>query len=266
MTTTTARASTPRSRPVPPGRAGVALPTRQRRPGWTALALTLVVAFGAVGAWLYSSAGSKTAVVVVVREVPAGHVIDRADVSTVAMAGAVTAVAGERLDSVVGQTAAVHLLPNMLLQRSMVTAGPGLTPAQAHVGVAVRSGQIPADGLAPGDAVTVVELPAPDAPASTSASVLVERAEVFAVREDPAQAGGTLLTLVVPTQKAVSVAAASGAGRAALIRVAPNAAASKASALSPPTPSGSAPTGSAPSGSVPSGSPSGSTPSGSATR
>lgn len=214
-------ATTAPPRPIASNRLGVALPTRQRRPGWTALALTLVVAFGALGAWLYSSAGAKTAVVVVVREVPAGHAIARTDVSTVAVAGSVTAIAGERLDSVVGQTTTVHLLPNMLLQRSMISAEPGLTAAQAQVGVAVRSGQIPADGLAPGDAVTVVALPAPDAPATSTPSVLVERAEVFAVREDPAQAGGTLLTLVVPTERAVSVAAASGAGRAAVIRVAP---------------------------------------------
>ena len=212
---------TVQTRPAANGRVAAALPTRQRRPGWTALALTLVVAFGAVGAWLYSSAGAKTAVVVVVREVPAGHAIARADVSTVAVAGAVTAIAGDNLDSVVGQTAAVHLLPDTLLQRSMVTAEPGLTGAQAQVGVAVRSGQIPADGLTPGQVVTVVELPAVDAPTPGEATVLVERAEVFAVREDPAQAGGTLLTVVVPTGRAAAIAAASGAGRAALIRVAP---------------------------------------------
>lgn len=209
------------SAPQAASRAGAALPTRQRRPGWTALAVTLVVAFAAIGAWLYSSAGAKTAVVVVVRQVPAGHVIARTDLSTVAVAGAVTAVSGQNLDSVVGQVAAVPLLPNMLLQRSMITTEPSLTATVAQVGVAVRSGQIPADGLAPGEAVTVVELPATGAPESASASVLVDRATVFAVRDDPALAGGTLLTLVVPAERAVAVAAASGAGRAALIRVAP---------------------------------------------
>lgn len=216
-----AKAGRSTSPPQPAARAGAPLPTRQRRPGWTALAVTLVVAFAAIGAWLYSSAGAKTSVVVVVRQVPAGHVIARSDVSTVAVAGAVTAVSGQNLDSVVGQVAAVPLLPNMLLQRSMVTSEPALTSTLAQVGVAVRSGQIPADGLAPGDAVTVVELPPTGAPESASASVLVDQATVFAVRDDPALASGTLLTLVVPAERAVAVAAASGAGRAALIRVAP---------------------------------------------
>jgi hypothetical protein len=179
----------------------------------------LIVGFAAAGAWLYTAAGSKTAVVVVVRDVPAGHVIARSDLSTVTVAGAVTAIAGDRVDSVVGQAAAVHLLPNMLLQRSMVAATTGLPPSQAQVGVAVKSGQIPADGLVPGDIVEVVALPAANAATPGAPQVLAERAEVFAVREDPAQAGGTLLTLVVPRAQAVPVAAASGAGQIALIRV-----------------------------------------------
>ncbi len=202
-----------------PGRAGSPLPIRQRRPGWTALAVVLIVGFAATGAWLYTSAGSKTAVVVVVRDVPAGHVIRRSDLSTVDVAGAVTAIAGDRVDSVAGQTATVHLLPNMLLQRSMVAATTGMQASQAQVGVAVKSGQIPADGLVPGDVVEVVVVPSANSSTPGSPQVLAERAEVFAVRDDPAQAGGTLLTLVVPVAQAVPVAAASGAGQIALIRV-----------------------------------------------
>jgi hypothetical protein len=202
-----------------PGRAGAPLPTRQRRPGWTALAELLIVGFAAVGAWLYTASGAKTAVVVVVRDVPAGHPITRSDVSTVDVAGAVTAIGGDRLDSVVGQTAAVRLLPNMLLQRSMVTSAAGLSPSQAQVGVAVKGGQIPADGLVPGDVVEVAALPAANAASPVAPQVLVDRATVFAVRADPATPGGTLLTLVVPAAQAVPVAAAGVAGQVALIRV-----------------------------------------------
>ena len=42
---------------------------------------------------------------------------------------------------------------------------------------------------------------------------------MFAARPDPVQPGGTLLTLVVPRDRAVAVAAASGAGQIALIKV-----------------------------------------------
>ena len=213
-----------RARPGEPVR--TPLPTRQRRPGWLALATALIVAFAALGAYLYGQAGAKTPVVVVVAEVPAGHVIERSDLSTVAVAGAVTAVAAGNLDSVVGRTATVHLLPDMLLQRSMVSDAPALAPAEAAVGVAVTSGQIPADGLRPGDVVEVLALPdetlaAAAAGQASRAEVLVSAARIDASREDPAQTGGTLLTLIVPRAKAAAVAAASGAGRIALVEVAP---------------------------------------------
>jgi flagella basal body P-ring formation protein FlgA len=99
------------------------LPTRQRRPGLVALAIALIVGLAALGMYLYQQAGAKTPVLVVAREVPAGHVVARADLTAVSVAGPVTAVAAGHIDSVVGQTAAVDLLPNMLVQRSMLTRG-----------------------------------------------------------------------------------------------------------------------------------------------
>ncbi len=203
---------------VVPGSLGTALPTRQRHDGFVALAVALIVGLAAIGAYLYSSAGSKTPVVMVVREVPAGQVIERADLTTVPVSGRVVAYGADRLDSLVGQRAKVTLLPDMFLQRSMVKGGGESLPAgQAEVGVAVRSGQIPADGLAPGDAVQIVELPLPSAPGQ--ARVLVEQALVFSSRPDESVVGGTVLTVVVPTSTSTAVAAASGAGQVALVRV-----------------------------------------------
>lgn len=211
--------------PPPPAVARTPLPTRQRRPGWVASAIALILAFAALGAVLYQRAGAKTPVVVVVAEVPAGHVVTRQDLSTVAVAGAVTAVAAEHLDAVVGQTARVHLLPNMLLQRSMISADPALAATQAAVGVVTASGQIPSGGLRPGDTVDVVALPAPGAAGAGSgtpaAQVIAANARVDDFREDPARTGGNLVTVIVPREKAVAVATASGAGRIALIAVAP---------------------------------------------
>ena len=204
------------------GRAGSPLPTRERRSGFVALGVVLIISLAAIGVWLYSTAGAKTSVVVMVRPVAAGHAITRDDVSTVAVAGGVTAIGGNHLESVIGQSAAVTLLPNMLLQRSMTTGTAGLDPQEAEVGVAVTSGQVPADGLAPGDTVRVVQLPSDNASADASSSIqeLVERAAVYAVRADPAQAGGTLLTLRVPAGQADAVAMASSVGKIAVIRVA----------------------------------------------
>ncbi len=203
---------------VASGPFGTALPTRQRHNGYVALAVALIVGLAAIGAWLYSSAGSKTPVVMVVRAVPAGQVIERADLTTVPVSGRVVAFGADRLDFVVGQRAAVTLLPDMFVQRSMVKDGEESLPAgQAEVGVAVRSGQVPADGLAPGDTVQVVQLPVQNTPGQ--ARVLVEQARVFRSRPDESVVGGTLLTVVVPSSSSTAVAAASGAGQVALVRV-----------------------------------------------
>lgn len=196
------------------------MPTRQRHNGFVALAVALIVGLASLGAFLYSSAGAKTPVVMMVREVPVGQVIQRSDVTTVPVSGRVVAVAGSNLNTVVGQRAAVTLLPDTLVQRSMLTSGAGLQQGQAQVGVAVRSGQVPADGLVPGDLVRVVELPAKGA-SQLSARVLAERAEVFAARADPAVSGGTLVTVVVPEGVSTAIASASGAGAVALVKVAP---------------------------------------------
>jgi hypothetical protein len=218
---TDATASTGRGA-LPAGRVGAPLPIRQKRPGYAALAVVLIVGLAALGAYFYSQAGKKVPVVVVTTRVPVGDKIERSDLSTVQVAGDVTAIGGANLNSVVGETAVVELLPNTLLQRAMVTSAPALTGAAAQVGVAVSPGQIPADGLNPGDTVQVLQLPVKNNMSSAAApapSVLAEDATVYSSTSDPSRSGGTLLTLVVPRSAAGAVAVASNAGLIALIRV-----------------------------------------------
>ena len=87
--------------PSPVERVGTALPIRQKRPGYAALAIVLIVGLAAIGAYFYSQAGRKVPVVVVTADVPAGHKIQRSDLSTVQVAGSVTAIGGAHLGSVV---------------------------------------------------------------------------------------------------------------------------------------------------------------------
>ena len=167
------------------------LPTRQRRPGLAAVGLIVVLGMGAVFGWLYTTAGEKTPVVVMAREVPVGQVIERADLSTVDVAGSVTAIAGANLTSAVGQRAAVGLIPGTLLQRGMLTSGDPIPTGQVQVGVALKAGQLPADGVTAGDKVAVLRLGtttpgAAQAAASTAATapvVLADAADgVFGAR------------------------------------------------------------------------------------
>lgn len=223
-TTSTARVTTNGRGGFPATRVGTPLPTRQKRPGYAALAIVLIVGLAALGAYFYSKAGQKTPVVVVVKDVPAGHVISREDLSTVNVAGGVTALAGSHIDSVVGEVATVELLPNTLLQRSMVTDASPLPASAAMVGVELRPGQLPATGLSAGAQVQVLQLPnktatAPAASGPQNATVLAGSATVYTTTPDPSQTGGTLATLIVPKADAAAIAAASSAGLVALIQV-----------------------------------------------
>ena len=75
----------------PKAQHGTALPTRTRPKGYAALAVALIIGFGALGFWFYTSAGSKTPLVMTTQDIPVGHVIQRDDLTTVEVAGGVTA-------------------------------------------------------------------------------------------------------------------------------------------------------------------------------
>jgi len=201
------------------GLLGTALPTRERHNGRIALALVLIVGLAGGGAYLYSSAGSKTPVVEVVRQVQVGQALQRADLTTIDVSGPVTAFGGARLEELVGRRAAVTLVPHTLLQKAMIAQGQTLQTGQAQVGVAVTSGQIPADGLEPGDVVRVLRLPDKNAAGASVPAVLAARATVFSSVPDPTTNGSTLLTLVVLDANSNQIAAASGAGLVALVKV-----------------------------------------------
>lgn len=197
------------------------LSTKHRPRGYAALAVALIVGLGALGYFFYTQAGAKVAVVVAVNDIPAGHTIARSDLTTTEVAGGVTAVAGNHLASLVGQTAAVEILPNTLVQRAMVTTALPLSGTQALVGVAAAPGQIPSLGLRPGDKVEVLQLPEKAAaPSSSSASpILADSAVVYDIRSNPSTAGGTLLTLLVPRSSAFGIESASNSGLIALVRI-----------------------------------------------
>jgi Flagellar basal body P-ring biosynthesis protein len=202
------------------------LSARTRPKGYAALAVALIVGLGALGYYFYTTAGSKVAVVVAVQDIPVGHTISRADLGTTEVSGGVTAVAGGNLSSLVGQQAAVEILPNTLVQRAMVTTGSTVQAGQSLVGVSADPGQIPSSGLAPGDKVEVLQLPAKGTSAAPSTSapaaanaVIVRSATVYDVRANTTTAGGTLLTLIVPAADSFGVAQASNNSLIALVKI-----------------------------------------------
>ena len=204
------------------GRGSGPLPVRQKRPGYAVVAIVFIVGLGALGAFFYSRAGQKTPVVVVAKDVPAGHRIERSDLTTVNVAGGFTAIAGSNLDSVLWQVATVELLPGTPLQRAMVTSANPLPAGSSKVGVELRPGQLPAGGINDGAKVEILQLPNKNSAAANApqnATVLATGATVYESASDPSQTGGTLITLIVPSGNAPAIAAASSSGLVALVQV-----------------------------------------------
>ncbi len=203
------------------------LKTRQRRPGYIALLLALVVGLGLAGAWLYQSAGAKATVLVAAVDIEAGQVIGREDVTTVALAGEARAITADEVSTVVGKRATVPLLAGTLLQRSMLGAAATLPEGQVLVGVLLPVGAAPAGGLVAGDLVDVYRLPAATAVGGDSAAPTVVAARVavqkvaVAAKEQTVMSSGLLVTLAVPEADAAAVVAANGAKAVAVAVVGP---------------------------------------------
>jgi hypothetical protein len=202
-------------------------PPRRRRPGLAALAVMLVVGCSAVSASLVFASGDTTAVLTVVRAVPAGQALAAADLGTAEISGSgLTAVAAASRDKVLGLTAAVDLVPGSLLTDKMLTREPVPGPGQAVVGLSLKPGLLPEAELRAGTAVMLVRLAAPiGTPSSADAErigseVLVPRARVLSETSDPTT-GGRLVSLLVERSIAAEVSRAAAAGTVSLVVIGP---------------------------------------------
>ncbi len=178
---------------------------QQRNVAGVLLGLLLIV-FSAVAVALYAAnVGHRRAVLVVTRSVQAGSVIVSTDLGEVRISAdpALHSIPSSQRDRIVGNVAAVSLVPGELVTSGQLSSGPRLAAGQAVVGLSLRPGQFPA-GLRPPDQVMVVDA-GPTAGGSASASaapfstaVLVPRAEVFSV--DLAADGQTTVASIITSQ------------------------------------------------------------------
>lgn len=197
---------------------------RRRSWGLMSVAALLVVGFGLVGALVYSHAGDKVSVLEVAAPVTKGHVIAAGDLVTVDVSGVPGSIPAANVDTVVGKSAAVDLVPQTILTNQMVTAGTIPGPGKSLVGLALDASQAPADGLGQGDVVSVIAVPGQDVTQATQRDldtplVLAPSAIVYSIRGTATQSGQVLVTLIVPQGAAARVAAYETAGRAALIEI-----------------------------------------------
>lgn len=215
----------------PPGQGGRAgRLARQRRPGWIAAGIALVALAVLANVYLFKTSGHRILVVRVARNVPVGQQLVRADVDTssVAVGPGVQVIPARQLGEVIGRRATVDLRSGTLLTASQVTTQLTPQPGQALVTVAVKSGQLPPGGLAPGSQVRILSAPAgqsqdqgsgtgatpPGQGASGSAKDV--RAAVDAVG-GPDTDGTMSVSLLVTDADADAVAREASAGQIALV-------------------------------------------------
>lgn len=222
-------------------RNGLPVAPRSRRPLVAVVSSVLVCASIAAFVSIYSSAGHKTAVIVVVQPIVQGQSITAADLGQVEVSvpSGVDTVPVTDASELAGKRASEAIPAGSLLVTGDLTSAPVVESGDAVVGIALKDGQYPATGLSPGDAVTIVQTASPGAPlaaptggattataqsgtaadGSAATGILVPEATIFATgAPSSAGAGDSLLVSVeIPATLATAVATAASAGQVSLV-------------------------------------------------
>jgi len=200
----------------------------------------LVFASIAIFASIYSASDHRTQVLVVTRTIQQGQLLTGSDLgsASVSVSSGVTPIAAADASQLGGRRAAVTIPAGSLLVAADLSTGPAVVRGDAIVGLALKAGQVPAAGVAPGDQVMVVETGIPGTPvtgALSSASspgaassdsssgttgVLVADARVYGTDTPSASSANgdvELVSVEVPRGVSAAVSAAATAGQVGLV-------------------------------------------------
>lgn len=210
-------------------------PVRIRRPILAIASIAVVFASVAVFVSIYSRASHQVAVIAITRSVQPGERITVNDLGSanVVVSGTVAPVPVSQAQDIVGQFAAVALVPGSLLTMADVSNVHPLASGDAVVGIALKDGQLPSAGVEPGDQVMVVQTGTPGTPApststasggaNSSTGVLVPSARVYGVASPPLNSSGAseLVSIEVSSTVAAEVSVAAAADQVSLVLLPP---------------------------------------------
>ena len=130
----------------------------KRRPIATIAAVSVILVFGGAFASLYQSANQKSEFLVAKINIVSGSTITRGDLETVALSPArqLVGVPDQMINSVIGKQAVTDIGAGALLSPSDFSTPIVVKAGSAIVGLALKAGQIPAEGLLAGELVNVV--------------------------------------------------------------------------------------------------------------
>ena len=213
----------------PPANANRLPVTRERRPALAALAVILILLGAAGSALIALQSGSREGYLTVSKSVQPGQQLSRGDFGRGSIAGDTRGlIKASRLSEFVGHYARTRLYKDQYLTTDMLTKTAEVPSRGAVVGVSLETGRVPSDGLEVDDVVQVIEVPSTTNDGS-SPQVLVNAAVVTDVEgtddeKDRTSVSTTQITnasVLVPRDKATSVAAAAAAKTLVLIKLAP---------------------------------------------
>lgn len=198
-------------------RRGLVRPTTNRNVPRIALGLIVVVVSVLGMLTLYSSAGDRTSVLALRRDVAAGQRIEADDLKEVSISldASVTTLRADEAGRVVGKVAKVSLAGGSLLVPTQIGEAPELSAEQAVVGAVLKPGQYPTQ-LEVGSTVRIVEVPAAD---STGKVEPVARGtgRVAEISESANDSSMQVISLVVDRTSSEAIASAGAGGRLSLI-------------------------------------------------
>ncbi|WP_395366996.1 SAF domain-containing protein [Streptomyces sp. YH02] len=203
--------------------AAVGFKARRRRPGMYALAIALIAAGGGGGFLAFQATGERTPVLAVAKSVEAGDVIKDSDLieAQVQLDPALKPVLAAEREKVVGKRASVALTPGALLTQGQVTTRTLVKPGERLVGIGLKTSQMPASRLSPGDKILVVSTPANGqiAGEKTGEDAAPQQiaARVVRVGERQQTTGEQVVDVAVPSQFGPALAAQSATGNVALV-------------------------------------------------
>ena len=169
--TSTAATPTTPAPVLPPPLQAAAAKRRVNRRG--ALVAVLAVLLGGLISFSAAKLMTKhTVVLVVAKSVPVGSVISDADLTTAQITTDphLSPIFAADRSQVVGKIATVALSPGEMLTRAQIGTSDGFTSGQLLVALALKPGQFPARGLAPGQHVLIVATPGMNGTSAASGS------------------------------------------------------------------------------------------------
>ena len=203
--------------------------SRERRPALAALAVILILLGAAGSALIALNSGNRSDFVAIAPDKLApGHRIEPKDLSRGDLAGATGGlIPWSEANKYLGRYTTTWLYKDQFVTPDNFTKdGAKPIPADgALVGVSLEAGRAPSDGLDVGDMVSVIRVPAATGDSGIP-TTLVKAAEVTSTAgavTDPKTSASTTLnvTVLIPTDQSMPVAAAAAAKTLVLVKLAP---------------------------------------------